>query len=760
MSDPDAQVSERPPRPNPFAFPSDTTFRFALLVAAVLGATLYVWDWLWTVLGAGQDQVVAGALECAALAPGSVPLTGDPAAFGQAAAAFRNCVQEVYREASWWMLGGAGLVLATGALLTVAWPLAKERRRRLEPLREEDAADVRETLRLLADEAGLQHEPRWTWNPLVAAPSGQAYGHAFRPAVALSGGLVVLHATDPDAFRAVVRHELAHIRNRDVDLTYATLALWYAFLGVSVLPFVLASLGKGELLAAASWRMLVLAGLVYATRNAVLRSRELYADVRASVHDGPDGALRRVVGALPRRGARLYERALALHPPPEQRVATIDDTRPLFALRPLEAFAAGLTATIAFDSVAMLVASFVDDPLDANVLAAMAFAPLVVGVAGVALWRSRFAAVARHGRAPAIWPVALALTAGLLLGPELALERLAGAPDATLLDDLTGPGILWVAGLAALVVLLLSWVASSAWLWLRAEGARRSRLALAVGLLLAAAVLTVGFGVYYGLRDLRESITISKAVTAVQHAQVDAVAWAGPRWLWQLVMDPQTLLVIAKPVVPLALVALWAFVLAAAFVRNRCVGEAPWAFLDPGGRLEPDRPRLRPLRPFAVGAAAGLACLVAYAALRAGIHAGVSWETRQQDELILAFFFWQLVIALAWQAAAGAIAVSLARDAGRLVEGLCAACVAGTIATFGIVAGPVAGGCVDPLSVRPGPCTWDVSADFTWDVWRQTIVEGAVAATAAGVVMLGVVALLRLRHRAPEELQAAGATGA
>jgi Zn-dependent protease with chaperone function len=748
------------PRPNPFAFPSQTTFRFALVVGAVLGATLYVWDWLWIVVGSDRDAVVDGALACLALASTDFPLTGDPTAFGLANDAFRECTQTLYRESSWWMLGGAALVLALGGVLALAWPALKERRQRLEPLREDEAPEVLRTLRALASEAGLRREPQWTWNPLATAPTGQAYGRPGRHAVALSGGLVVLHATDPDAFRAIVRHELAHLLNGDVDVTYATLSLWYAFLAAAVLPFLLVSLGDGELFAGATWRVLALAALVYLTRNAVLRSRELYADVRASVPDGPDGALRRVLGALPRSSRRLRDRILALHPTAELRLATVDDPRPLFGLRPLELFAAGLTATIAFDSVRLLVASFVKDPLDASILAALVFAPLVVGVAGVAIWRSRFAALACRERAKPTWPGALALTAGLLLGPELALERIAGAPDATLLDDLGGRGVIWIVALAALLVLALDWVAVGASLWLRANAARRSRGATAAGLLISAGVFTVVLGTYFALRELRVPIELSKASTALQHAQVDSVAWAGPRWLWQLVMDPLTLVVLSKPVVPLALVAVWAFPLAAALVRNHRTGEAPWAFLDPGGRLEPTRPRLRPVRALAIGAAGGLACLLAYVALRGGIHAGVSWDTRQRDELILAFVFWQLVIALAFQAAAAGVAVAVARNAGRLAEGLAAACVTGTIATFGLVAGPVAGGCVDPIGIRPGPCTWDVSADFTWTIWRQVVVEGAVAALAAGLAVLAALTLVRAWERRPGDAAPARVSGA
>ena len=44
-----AAAPERRPRLNPFAFPSDTAFRFGLLITAVIGANLYVWEWIATV---------------------------------------------------------------------------------------------------------------------------------------------------------------------------------------------------------------------------------------------------------------------------------------------------------------------------------------------------------------------------------------------------------------------------------------------------------------------------------------------------------------------------------------------------------------------------------------------------------------------------------------------------------------------------------------------------------------------------------------
>jgi Zn-dependent protease with chaperone function len=755
---PGAAPDRSPLRPNPFAFPSDTTFRFALLVAAVLGATLYVWNWMWTSLGAEADELRAASLQClTAFQEGFSAAGADPLAMTRASDEFSTCVQQTYQEAAWWMVGGVALVLTVAAVLTIAWPLAKERRAGFRPLEARDAPEALAALAELSDEAGLRREPRWLWNPLQTAATGVAFGHPGRYAVGLTGGLVVRHATDPDGFRAIVRHELAHIRNRDVGLTYATLALWYAFLLAAVVPFAFTLIDEGQFALSVTWRLLALAVLVYLTRNAVLRSREIYADVRASVTDGPRGALARVVGALRGRPDHLPGRLLALHPSPEQRVAALRSTRPLFSIGPIEAFAAGLAATINFDSVHSLVGWYVDDPLDIAMIAAVVFAPLVVGVIGLALWRDRFGALASRTPAQTIWPIGLALAAGLLVGPELSLASALPGEDRGLLGDLVrGESLLWVVALVALVLLLLDWIANGASVWLRAEAARRSRAVWTAGLLVAAGVLTIVLGTFYTLRRFSEGITLSKALTAEQHQQVSSVVSAGPEWLWQLVMDPQTLVLISRPLIPLAIVLLWAFPLAAALVRRRSTGEAPWAFLEPGGRLEPDRPRVRLLRPLVIGVLGGLACLLAYALHRGGVHALVSTETRGRDEFVLSFFFWQLVIAFVAQAAATGVAAGLARDRGRLAEGLCAATVTGSIAAFGIVAGPVAGGCIDPLSIRSGPCSWDVSADFAWDVWRQSIAQGAVVAVLTGLVVLGTAALLGVR-RPTDDLRPAGA---
>ena len=190
------------------------------------------------------------------------------------------------------------VLLVVSVAVYMAMPGWKLRRRRLQPLTVGDAPEVVARLDELSNEAGLRTPPRFVWNPLDRTASGLAFGRFGRRYVALGGGLVVRYYTDPEAFRAILLHELGHLRNRDVDKTYFTMALWYSFLGVAVLPL-LVSLHDERLpyIWSIVWRLGVLVVLVYLSRNAVLRARESYADLRASRDERGADALRGVIGA-------------------------------------------------------------------------------------------------------------------------------------------------------------------------------------------------------------------------------------------------------------------------------------------------------------------------------------------------------------------------------------------------------------------------------------------------------------------------------
>jgi Zn-dependent protease with chaperone function len=730
-----AAEPERRPRLNPFAFPSDTAFRFGLLIAAVLGANLYVWQWIASTSRSAEEHLT-GTQACLDVA-------------SQGSDAFSSCVSQLYRYQVSWMLGGTAGLLVVAAALTLAAPLWITRRRGLRRLTHADAPQVLERVRELAREQGLD-APRLFWNPLDASSSGLAFGHPGRYSIAIGGGLVVRHATDRPAFDAVLRHELAHIRNRDVGITYLTLSTWYAFLVVALLPFVITLLDQRQLLVEVSWRTAVLAALVFLTRNAVLRSREVYADLRASVPDGRDGALRRVLVALPAQSGRLVDRLRSVHPLPAQRVAVLDDTRPLFPLGAVAAFAAGLAATIAFDSVAQLLSTYIDEPFDLRFVAALVLVPLAAGVVGVAIWREAFAAHAVGRRPDAPWIDALAFAAGFLLGPELALQGIVELEGTLLSSALDGEGLPYVVAFVCVVLLVVAWIRTSASWWVCALGGRRPTWAMTAGVLVAGVALTSLVSVVYVVHSLRDALSISRAQTAAEHAAVDAAVWTVPKAVWQYVMDGELLVVAHKPYLVPVLIALTLFPYAAALVRRR-PADAPWAFLDPGGRLQtPPLPRLQPLLPLAIGAAAGVAMLVLAAVIRLGVHSGVSAETRATDAAILSFFVAMVALAILVQLVAGAAGAVR----GGVLGALGAAFVAGCFGWLAIVGGPFAGGCVDALSLNPGPCEWTVPAGFSWNVFKQVIAQGAVAGLAGGLLVVAAQALLR-RRRA-EELRPAG----
>ena len=99
-------------------------------------------------------------------------------------------------------------------------------------------------------------------------------------------------------------HELSHIRNGDINKTYFTISIVWSFLRTALLPWIVLqiifqpSFQSMLNVITLGWPVLVLTVVIYLIRNAILRARELYADVRASEWDGPDGGLGRVLGTL------------------------------------------------------------------------------------------------------------------------------------------------------------------------------------------------------------------------------------------------------------------------------------------------------------------------------------------------------------------------------------------------------------------------------------------------------------------------------
>jgi len=705
-------------RLDPFLYPSDTTFRFILLVAAVLGASLFIYNALYfnVIASGGRDLATyRTCLDESQLGQG-IPqalASGNLEEPGRQSDAFQSCIAPVEQRKAGWILGGVGLVLVSALVIYLAYPYAKIRRRHLRPLTERDAPEVVADLQELSREAGLKRPPTFVWNPLRRSAGGLAFGHPGRHFVALDGGLVMLHGLDRPAFRAVVLHELAHLRGRDVDMAYATLAIWWGYLAAGVIPYVLTWLDEPvESLWRLAWRLLALVAVVYLIRNSVLRAREVYADARAHAWDGFGEGLRRVVGRLKPLAGPRWRRQVSVHPEPALRAKALDDQRMLFSLGFWEALATGVTATLAYGNVVTLLSFFSNEGLAIRWLAGLVFAPLAIGVVGLGLWRATYSALARGEHPPSGTLPGIGLGLGFLLGQQLSFF-------AVVEGDVGGEGaifhfdLLWALVVVVGLTLLVRWVVSAATLWIGAQGPGHGRLLYLPALVVAGGALVVGLGWAFLLRDLDPLFAFSRELVSLEHGFVSQAVWAGPEAGWALVRHPILLYAMQDVLTLPVLASLWAFPLAALLLR---------------GRLQ----RRGLLLPLAVGLAAGALYCLAHLGIRLWLRASVPDATRELDEYRLSFFVWVLVLALAFQVLAALVTAALSPEHAG-VKALFAAFLTGCLATGAILGLNLAfGGTID--------------STFFWIVLRQVVNEGALLAIpAAGLGALAGYALRRTR---------------
>ena len=228
------------PRLDPFVFPSSTGSRFALLILTVLGASLFLFNVVAYSFPGHTSNTLQTYAECRTLAPTPDLLPGSatqaPTAYTAASEAFTRCVASVGRITAALTLGGVAALLGVAGAIYWLYPDWKIRREGLEPLEPGDAPELVAYLDDLSHEAGLSRAPTFLLNPLAPSNSGLAFGRFGRYYVVLNGGLAVQFYVDRPAFRAVMLHELAHLRNGDVNKTYFTVAVWWAFLGVAPIP--------------------------------------------------------------------------------------------------------------------------------------------------------------------------------------------------------------------------------------------------------------------------------------------------------------------------------------------------------------------------------------------------------------------------------------------------------------------------------------------------------------------------------------------
>jgi Peptidase family M48 len=435
---------------DPLALPRETTLRLLLVVMVVVAATLAVAESTWYGLYADDDAL---AVERCATADN--PL---------------RCRRPAEQRRVMWTLAWVPVVLgaaAVGAATGSAW-----RRRRLEPYPGTAVPAVAEVVGRVATAGPDGRSFPLLWRPHRPVATARADGILNRY-VEVGPSLAGLAVTTPAATEAVLGHEWAHHGARDI--APSRFAWWSAVaLAAIVVPFVFVVWDAGGRRATeALARLLVVLLLVAAARAAVLRAREIDADLTAR-RRSPAGLVEALRAGGQATDSEGLMTVLADHPSPRRRLDVAAEPRLACRLGLIDAWLVGLTTAVAAPVITRLVRAWFQfgDPAFYAEMFGWALTGTLLGAWLAAMMLRAVAAGRSAGTAVDLRWFALCLAVALLVGgfvlgtPLLQAGR--GLPST-------------VTAAAATALLALGLVAVAVWLrgavgwWLDAGLARRSR---------------------------------------------------------------------------------------------------------------------------------------------------------------------------------------------------------------------------------------------------------------------------------------------
>ena len=413
-----SRSSVEEPRPDVLGYPSPTTSRYLIFAAALVASGLFVGNYVhnW-VFGDAWRATVATCFE-------EYGTGGTILAMIDENRQFTACTAETERTRVAVTVAGALVAALSAAVMLWVAPVVVRRRRGLKDLPDALVA-VRERFAELAQQAGVRSRVA----PVLGA-TGQrdafSFGAPGRYCVVLPPAVAV-RWRDGATFDPLVRHELAHVRHRDVALAWLTRLVWWALVPLLLVPVVAAMVtGDLSILGGYLWRAALLALVVALLSSSLLRSREYGADLRAARLQGDPAA----VVALLRRAAHDparsgWRRVLANHPTTAERVAVLE--RPALVTR--NGFVDGVTsAFLAALAVPLIVAT--TTPLLAQAgradlayaVAAGLLGPMVAGSVGLGIWRATLFSRVTGLRVHHL-PVAAGVAVGLVLGQVVSLQQ-------------------------------------------------------------------------------------------------------------------------------------------------------------------------------------------------------------------------------------------------------------------------------------------------------------------------------------------------
>ncbi|MFB9905606.1 M48 family metalloprotease [Allokutzneria oryzae] len=733
-----------------------TTQRFVLLVVLLVLAS----GSMALSVASGLSDSDGGGWGCA-LAAGWDLSHGDDRATMMARLAqphaYETCIARFAPPPPWWIpLVWPVLLTAAAGVLFLCLSAWKTRRGRVFPLEvDKHDTELRALLEDVVAAAGLTRAPRFVVDPVAASTSAVVFGSNRRPTVCLHGGLLASRHADPERFRAVLLHELAHIRNGDVTITYATVAVWRVFLAMALLPYLATNiywfaaglrspwwsasspnLTRGLLVTA------VMVVLVYLARSDVLRSREVYADLAAE-RWGADPRGWAVMTAPPAAGAvrRALDSFVELwrtHPRWDLRRDALNDPVVLFEVRALPMFLTGTAAALINNSAWRYLKQYGLTGWWVDQATAFIAAGLVTGVVGIALWRAVAHAVLTSRTVPN------GVRAGLWLGFGIVVGELVTGQQ--VIDD-------WLPGHSEFFVLVVLagavftwWVTQCAHLWITTWQGRTIRPVMLLGLAAACLVPVSWFAWWLGSGAL---VVVGWPDLATGMLQMMRRAFPGPAdHSAMLSAIAEAIPVVASvtkvPLVLAGVAALWVVPLLAWTIRPG--GALPWARRATAGVEEAPGHALPTLwRVLLPGVLGGVLCWVAVAGVQAYMH---SWQPDGQGGgglYSLVYWAWVFVAVVAAPAVAAVVASVLASHYRLLVTLIAAetAAMLGFVGTFVLAS---VDGCVRPLNTLQSSCGW--RPELAQTLFEVLLTPVLVFTAVFAVVAAAVVSVFR-KARAP-----------
>ena len=444
----------RPPL-NPFALPPSTTFRFILLLIAVLGASLYIFGYLYITIPT-KFQLTDTAVNNYEIVRQTHSANTDADSQMIIAAAYRYLVPADQNEA-FWTLGCTLLETGLALLIFLLFPTLLQCQRRLRSLDENPAyLALSQHLAHLCQGLMLPAQPTFLMDTRnYSTIDGETFGYFGKYYVVLSLGLINEFRIHPDVFDAYVLHELAHVRNKDINKTYFTISLCLAFIITALLPllpiliplyyneitafFLAALLSKLPLYFNAphgtliqSFQIIGLLLVVVFSGSSVLRAREIYADIRAaSWHNNTQQFIATLFGPRtqqPQSHLAHWLMPFRFHPAVQSRQELLNDPQKVSALRFGDIFGAGIATTIAFPNIVEFVYLFhlfgYVGAIGAVAIttAALIVSLLLVSILTSALWYQKLFNGSRTMNLRLAIRLSFGLGLGLLLGFLLSLQ--------------------------------------------------------------------------------------------------------------------------------------------------------------------------------------------------------------------------------------------------------------------------------------------------------------------------------------------------